>query len=301
MDLPSNLTYFNHLMDVFAPWTWYVMAAAWGAVWGSFGNVVIVRLPERRSVVRPSSHCPECKAPIAWYDNVPVVSWIALRGRCRRCGWRIPLRYPLVEAGSTALAVMAMGRLLGAPPEHLPMFLSTFFVHFAFLWALLVLAVIDLRTMLLPDMITLPGMTLGLAFVLLTDRDAAMYHALAAAGSYLVVLVLFVLLYRLIARREGMGMGDAKLLAMIAALLGWKAAAFSLVGGAVLGLAINLPVLASRAGKRGQDGKEASVLRTQLPFGPMLSLAATVYFFSGERIMAAYYALVDRIVLSFMG
>ncbi|MBW2261143.1 MAG: prepilin peptidase [Deltaproteobacteria bacterium] len=288
-----------------APWTWYVLAAAWGAIWGSFGNVVIHRLPARKSVVRPSSACPDCGKVIRWYDNVPVLSWIALRGRCRRCGWRIPIRYPLVELGSTLLSVMAVRSLLAGGPDELPLFLSTFFIHFAFLWALLVLAVIDLRTMLLPDAITLPGVMLGLTFVLVTDRTRVLENAIASAGAYLVVLVFFVLLYRLVAKREGMGMGDAKLLAMIAALMGWKGAVFSLVGGAFLGLLVNLPVLVLRRkddGGSGQDGEEEerSVLRAQLPFGPMLSLAAALYFFWGEEIVATYYGVVDRIVLSFM-
>ncbi len=292
-------------MAEIAPWTWYAFAAAWGAIWGSFGNVVIHRLPERRSVVRPSSACPDCGKAIGWYDNIPVLSWIALRGRCRSCGWRIPIRYPLVELGSALLALMAVRSLLAAEPEQLPLFLSTFFIHFAFLWALLVLSVIDLRTMLLPDAITLPGVMLGLTFVLVTDRMSVLEHALASAGAYLVVLVFFVLLYRLVAKREGMGMGDAKLLAMIGALLGWKGAVFSLVGGAFLGLLVNLPVLAMRGGRKekaeeeGED-QEHSLLRAQLPFGPMLSLAAALYFFWGEEIVNGYFGLVDRIVMSFM-
>jgi len=284
-----------------APWTWYAFATAWGAIWGSFGNVVIHRLPEKKSVVRPSSACPDCGTAIRWYDNIPVLSWIALRGRCRSCGWRIPVRYPLVEAGSALLALLAVRGLLVDGPDTLPLFLSSFFIHFAFLWALLVLSVIDLRTMLLPDAITLPGIMVGLTFILITDRMSVLEHALASAGSYVVVLLFFVLLYRLVARREGMGMGDAKLLAMIGALLGWKGAVFSLVGGAFLGLVVNLPVLLlrGRGADRQEDG-ERSVLRMQLPFGPMLSLAAALYFFWGERIVGVYYATIDRIVVSFM-
>jgi leader peptidase (prepilin peptidase)/N-methyltransferase len=157
--------------------------------------------------------------------------------------------------------------------------------------------------MLLPDAITLPGVMVGLTFVLITDRMSVLEHALASAGAYVVVLVFFVLLYRFVAKREGMGMGDAKLLAMIGALLGWKGAVFSLVGGAFLGLVVNLPVLLLRGRGADGDGEEdgqRSVLRTQLPFGPMLSLAAALYFFWGETIVSVYYATVDRIVVSFM-
>jgi leader peptidase (prepilin peptidase)/N-methyltransferase len=287
-----------------APWTWYLFAGAWGAVWGSFGNVVIVRLPARRSVVRPASHCPECKKPIRWFDNIPVLSWLVLQGRCRSCGTRISPMYPLVEAASAALAVLVAWKLLDAGPEHLSLFLSGFLVEFAFLWALLILAVIDLRTMLLPDLITLPGVMLGLTYVLLTNREVVLWHALASAGAYLLVLLVFVLLYRMLARREGMGMGDAKLLAMIAAFTGHRGALFALVGGAVLGLLVNLPVLLTRRRRepdKEESDDETSVLRTQLPFGPMLSLAASLYYFWGERIVQGYYALVDRIVVSFMG
>ena len=151
--------------------------------------------------------------------------------------------YPLVEAASAALAVLVAWKLIDAGPEHLSLFLAGFLVEFAFLWALLVLAVIDLRTMLLPDLITLPGVMLGLTYVLLTNREMVLWHALASVGAYLLVLVFFVLLYRMLARREGMGMGDAKLLAMIAAFTGHRGALFALVGGAVLGLLVNLPVL----------------------------------------------------------
>jgi len=286
-------------MPEVAPWAIHLVAGAWGAIWGSFGNVVIVRLPEKRSIVRPASHCPECKKEIRWYDNIPIASWILLRGRCRHCGWHIPLHYPLVEAGSALLAVMVVRRLLAPGPDDLTVFLSSFFVQFAFLWALLVLSVIDLRTMLLPDAITLPGVILGLAFVLLTEPGKVLEHALASAGAYLAILLLFVLLYRLVAKREGMGMGDAKLHAMIGAMLGWKGVLFSLVGGAALGLVLNLPVLL--AGKASRpEGEAPSIFRTQLPFGPMLSLAAFLFFFWGERILGLYYSLVDRIVVSFM-
>lgn len=285
-------------MTALAPWTWQVLAVAWGAIWGSFGNVVIHRLPERKSVVRPASHCPGCKKAIQWYDNIPVISWIVLRGRCRYCGWRIPIRYPLVELISASLALLVMRALVTDGQEDLLVFVCGFLFGFAFLWALLVLSVIDLRTMLLPDAITLPGVLMGLIYVFVMNREEFLWNAVAVAGSYLTVLLLFVLLYRLIAQREGMGMGDAKLLAMIAAFTGWKGAVFSLVGGAVLGLVFNLPVLvARRKGKEGED----SLLRSQLPFGPMLSLAALLYFFWGERIVSTYYGLVDRIVFSFMG
>jgi leader peptidase (prepilin peptidase)/N-methyltransferase len=286
-------------MQSLAPWTWQLLAVVWGAIWGSFANVVIHRLPERKSVVRPSSHCPECSKPIQWFDNIPVASWLALRGRCRHCGWRIPARYPLVEAISASIALLVMREMLGRADAGLPLFLSGFLVEYAFLWALLVLSVIDLGTMLLPDAITLPGILVGLIYVFVVRRDDFLWNAVAVAGSYLVVLLFFVLLYKLIAKREGMGMGDAKLLGLIAALTGWKGAAFALVGGAVLGLLVNLPVLIMRG--RGGGEEKDRVLRAQLPFGPMLSLAAFLYYFWGDRIVGAYYGLVDRIVLSMMG
>jgi leader peptidase (prepilin peptidase)/N-methyltransferase len=295
--------------DLLTPWLWHLFAALWGAIWGSFGNVVIHRLPEGMSVVRPSSRCPECGRPIRAVENIPVLSWVLLRGRCRGCGVRIPVRYPLVELGSTLLAVLVMRSLVGGEASSLSMFLSTFFVHFAFLWALLVLSVIDLRTMLLPDAITLPGIVLGLAFTLVAHREMALANALAVVGAYLTVWLVFVVGYRMVAGREGMGMGDAKLLAMIAALLGWKGALFSLVAGALQGLLLNLPFLVRRHEPDGisdepqgsGDGAQAMrLLRSQVPFGPMLSLAAMEYFFLGDRIIAAYYGLVDSLVARFV-
>ncbi len=292
--------------DVIPVWAIHATAAAWGAIWGSFGNVVACRLPEGGSLVRPASHCPSCKTPIVWYDNIPVVSWVALRARCRHCGGRISPMYPFVELGSAALAVMAMRQVLASEPDGLPLLLSTFFVHFAFLWALLVLSVIDLRTMLLPDAITLPGIVVGLAYTLVAQREQALVNGLSVIGSYLGVWLLFVVGYRLAARREGMGMGDAKLLAMIAGLMGWKGALFSLVAGAFQGLLINLPALIRRHAEAGRatSGGEAepamAVMRMQIPFGPMLSLAAFEFFFWGDDILSAYFALVDRAVAGFM-
>jgi len=329
--------------EIWPGWTWQVLAVAWGAIWGSFGNVVIARLPERRSIVRPASHCPECETPIRWFDNVPVLSWIVLRGRCRKCGWRIPVRYPLVEAACAALAWLAMRRLLLLGEEEMPLFATTFMIHFAFLWALLVLTVIDLRTMLLPDAITLPGIVVGLTFVLIVDRENVLWHALSSAGVYLFIYVFFVLLYRLIAKREGMGMGDAKLLAMVGALLGPQAVIFTLVAGALQGLVVNIPfLLLSRRGRgdeqaggrqegtldgdgdgdeHGEEDEETpeeepeppqtgpgeetrvvdAVLRTQVPFGPMLSLAAFEYFFWGEALINWYYETVDVMLASGAG
>lgn len=307
--------------DVLPTWAWYVIAGVWGAIWGSFGNVVIHRLPEGMSVVRPASHCPSCKKPIRGYDNIPVLSWLLLRGRCRHCGVRIPVRYTLVEAASAALAVMTMYSVLGQRIEGLPLFLSSFLVYFAFLWALLVLSVIDLKTMLLPDAITLPGIVVGLTFTLVANRDQALPNGLAVIGSYLTVWIFFVLGYRLLTKREGMGMGDAKLLAMIGALLGWKGALFALVGGALQGLLINLPFLLRRqineaqessdetqtsegeeddTDAREQDDEAMSVLRSQVPFGPMLSLAALEYFFWGEEVIAWYFSVVDGLVARFI-
>jgi leader peptidase (prepilin peptidase)/N-methyltransferase len=293
------------------PW-WFLatLAASWGAVWGSFATVIIWRLPRQESIVRPGSHCPACLGPISWYDNIPVLSWLMLRGRCRHCGGRISPVYPVVELVSILLALAALNESFDQAGS-VPLQLTRFFIDFTFFWSLLVVSIIDIKTMLVPDIITLPGIVLYLTYNMLFAREKALFIALAVVGAYLGVFLLFNFLYRLLLGVEAMGMGDAKLLAMIAALTGWKGALFALVAGAAQGILVNTPILvykrrkssgasAPPAGTPGGETAPAAqktILRTQVPFGPMLALGALEFVLWGDRIIGVYIAAADRIAM----
>ena len=240
-----------------------------GAIVGSFLNVCIARLPERRSIVRPPSHCPRCETPIAWYDNIPVLSYLALRGRCRACAARISSIYPVVEVITGALAVALWWRL-GATPA--------FGGYFVFAAALVTITFIDLDHRIIPDVISLPGIAVGLAvsFVspLVTPLDAFI-GALAGGGVLLAIAVG----YEAIRGHEGMGGGDIKLLAMIGAFLGWQSLFVTLMVASIVGSIIGVAVML----RQGADAKLA------IPFGPFLACGALVYLFFGDRILAFYF------------
>lgn len=248
-------------------WFALTVTAAYGLVIGSFLNVVIHRLPRGMSVVRPRSSCPHCGAPIAWYDNLPVLSYLALRGRCRHCRAPIALRYPLVEVATAALLVAVSLRfgasLAGAEAA-------------VFALLLLPLGVIDLEHHLLPDWLTLPGIALGLAFSAaggLVTVGNALVGALLGAALPLLVIVL----YRLIRGVEGMGLGDVKLLAMIGGFLGWRGVLLTLCLGACAGAAVGVGLVAAGRGRAD----------TELPFGTFLAAAALLVLFFGNRLMVA--------------
>jgi len=221
-----------------------VMAALFGLAIGSFLNVVIWRLPRGESLMRPPSHCPGCDQPIRWYDNVPVLSWLLLKGRCRRCGTRIALRYPLVEAATATLFVLAAWRYAG----HLP----TIALVAVALAALLAISVIDWDHKIIPDRITKPGIAIAIALAPATvlhppawiegasPAVGAWLHALAGAAAGAGVILLIRFMGELVFRKEAMGLGDVKLLALIGALVGPVAVLYALilacVGGAVIGI-----------------------------------------------------------------
>jgi leader peptidase (prepilin peptidase)/N-methyltransferase len=235
-----------------------------GLVIGSFLNVVIARLPERRSLWAPASACPGCGNAIAWYDNVPVLSFAALGGRCRACAAPISWRYPLVEALTAVLFGLAWIVFGG----HLVDFLSAAVL----LAALVAITVIDLRYQIIPDAITLPGVLAGVLASLASHRVSWFDSAggmLVGAGLFVAVIVL---------SRGGMGGGDLKLGAMLGAFLGWKALLVALFVAIVLGGASALALLAS--------GKFAR--KDAIPFGPFLALGGAVALFWGDAFVAWY-------------
>jgi len=245
-----------------------IFAFLFGAVVGSFLNVCIYRLPKEESIVAPRSRCPACQSPIHALDNIPLLSFALLRGRCRACGASIPWRYPLVEALTGilfALTVVRFGVTLQAA------------VLLTFLAGLIVISFIDLDHQIIPNVITLPGIPLGLLTGLLF-RDPPLLDRLigALAGAGFLYLVLFYggVLYG----QEAMGEGDLNLIAMVGAFLGWKAVIVTILVGCLVGSVLGLSLIALRRLGRHQH----------IPFGPFLSLGAVVALFWGDRLIAWY-------------
>ncbi len=242
-------------------------AAVLGALFGSFSNVLIHRLPRNLSVVAPRSACPSCRTPIAWYDNVPVLSWLSLRGRCRHCDAGIPLRYPLVELAGAACAVAGILRFgwtldgLGAA---------------VFLLLLLDIALIDWEHMIIPHTLSTAGMAAGLVLAFAgagPGAELAILGLLTGAGSILLVSWS----WKLVRGVAGMGFGDVMLMGMVGTFLGPWGVPAVLFGGAFLGTLWAL--VASRGRLQGQ---------AKLPFGTFLAAAAAVMLLAGEQLTAWY-------------
>ena len=257
-----------------------VYAAVLGLIVGSYLNVVIYRLPLGISTVLPRSRCPGCGAAIRPYDNLPVISWLLLRGRCRSCRAGISWRYPLVEAATAALflaAFLRFGITFEAPAAAL------------FCALMLALAMIDFDHMILPDKITYPGIVLGILLQPLLPWArlwegtwgavaGAAFGALLGAGILLAVWVGWYLLRK----EEGMGLGDVKMLAAIGAFLGWKGVLVSLFFASLSGAVVGLAFMA--LGKLDTGSK--------LPFGVFLALGGLVALFFGEPLVRAYAQLL---------
>jgi leader peptidase (prepilin peptidase)/N-methyltransferase len=240
------------------------LAAVLGAVVGSFLNVVAHRLPRGESLAHPPSRCPSCGAPVKFYDNVPVLSWLLLRGRCRACGEPISRRYPLVEAGTAALCALVVVSA-GADRDA--------WLGLAFVLVLVPIALIDLDHRLIPNKLTLPGAILAVVLVAVTRSDALVEHLIAglAAGGFLLVAA--------IAYPAGMGMGDVKLAALMGLFLGravGPAMFVALIAGSVVGALI----IARKGAKEGR--------KTAIPFGPYLAFGGLVGLFAGDAIVDRY-------------
>ncbi len=243
-----------------------IFAFLFGAVVGSFLNVVILRLPdENQSIVFPASHCPKCSTPLHWYENIPILSYLVLRGKCRTCKEKISIQYPLVE--------LLMGLLSAA------LFLVfgpglAFLFYFLFCAALLVIISIDIHHQIIPDVITLPGILIGFAGSFLHSQISWQQSALGIllGGGILYGIALA---YYLLAKRDGMGGGDIKLLAMIGAFLGWQSLLFVIFASSLLGSIVGIGAMVKQ--KKGG--------RTRIPFGPFLSVAALGWLFFQPYIL----------------
>lgn len=249
-----------------------LFAFLFGLILGSFLNVCIHRIPEGASIVHPPSSCPNCGAPIRFYDNIPLLSYLFLRGKCRHCKKPISLRYPAVEllCGLVSLAlVIRFGPGI------------TYLFSLAFLCALILVSFIDLQHQIIPDVISLPGILVGLGlsftpWALVPWTEAAI-GAAVGGGSLLAISVV----YKVLTGKDGMGLGDVKLLAMIGAWMGWRELPFIILISSLAGILIGGSALL--LAKKG--------LRVRIPFGPFLSLGALILFFFGNDVRTVYFNL----------
>jgi len=242
-----------------------ILTFVFGAVVGSFLNVCIHRIPRGRSIVRPRSHCPVCQKAIAPYDNIPLLSYFILRGRCRHCGTAISPVYPAVEL-LTAVLSLVLFRKFGLSLPYL--------AAFAFSASLVAVTFIDLEHQIIPDVISLPGIPLfaaaGMGIMGLSLSDSLIGILLGGGVLYLVAAG-----YELLKKQEGMGGGDIKLLAMIGGFLGWKSLLFVILVSSLLGAVVGISVILYKKGD----------LKYAIPFGPFLSAAAVLYLFYGETFL----------------
>lgn len=243
------------------------MSALYGAIIGSFLNVVIYRLPLGQSLLRPPSRCRKCSYQLRWFDNIPVFSWLFLKGRCRKCGTGVSWQYPLVELITAALFVLVVWMTPLSPLMAARLILVCI---------LIVLFGIDLEHHILPNSITLPGIAVGLLLSLIAPpgwKDAVIGALLGAGVLYAIAAG-----YYFWRREEGMGMGDVKMLAMIGAFLGWKNVLVTLVLSSFSGAIIGVGMMAFERGG----------MKYALPFGTFLALGALVAMFVGEPFVAWY-------------
>ena len=244
-----------------------------GLMFGSFFNVCIARIPAGESVASPPSRCPTCKTAIKWYDNIPVVSWLLLGGRCRACRSRISVRYPIVEV-VTAVAFTLQGLTYGEDPVLLAS-------RLVLTSALIVLFGTDLDVQRLPNVITLPGIALGIVFSLWTPPGLIAVVVGAALGAGLLLAVRWG--WHRATGVEAMGLGDVKMLAMIGAFLGWRQVFVTLFLASIAGALIGI----SLAVVRGRS------MQSRLPFGTFLALAAYVASITGEPLLQWYLGMME--------
>jgi leader peptidase (prepilin peptidase)/N-methyltransferase len=266
-----------------------------GAVVGSFLNVVIARVPKGESIVSPGSRCPRCGKEIAWYDNLPIASWLILRARCRNCGQPISARYPVVELLAGVLAV-AIVRQAG------PTWVALGF--FALTSALVALAYIDLDTWLLPHQITWPLLAAGLASPLWNRSLTWLSSAIGAAAGF-AFFAIIALFGEKVLKRETMGWGDVWLLSAIGAWLGWQALfpviMLSALQGSIIGIVMLLVAPREPAPQEAEKEKESESdadwvpPRHAVPYGPFLALAALEHLLAGNRLAAVWDFFLRRL------
>lgn len=239
-----------------------------GCCFGSFYNVLIHRLPAQESIVRPGSHCPRCSHPISFYDNIPLISYAILRGKCRYCGERISLRYPLVEGLTGALALLLFLNC-GLTPQ--------FFIDCILVSLLIIITFIDVDTYTIPDALSVPGIAAGFALSFFAMRlswlDSLIGIFLGGGAFYLIAVG-----FEYFRHKEGLGGGDIKLLAMIGAFLGWPGVVLTVLAASLIGTVVGVVII-----WRSRKGLDA-----RIPFGPFLACGAVLYLFWGQAFYRWY-------------
>jgi len=245
-----------------------LLVAVFGLMIGSFLNVCISRLPRGASVAFPGSHCPSCGAAIRWYDNIPVISYVALNGRCRSCRGSISFRYPMVEV-TTGVAFAVQAMVAGDDPVRLA-------VRLVFTALLIVLFGTDLETQRLPNVLTVPGIALGALFSVWMPPGLIASLTGAALGGGILLGLRW--LWRRFTGVNAMGLGDVKMLAMIGAFLGWQQVWLVLLLASLSGSVLGIALIAFRA----------KTMKSRLPFGTLLAVAAFIASVAGERLLTWY-------------
>jgi leader peptidase (prepilin peptidase)/N-methyltransferase len=242
-----------------------------GLIVGSFSNVCIYRIPRNESIVFPGSHCPNCRTNILPLDNIPLLSYILLKGRCRNCGSKISIQYPVVEF-LTGLVYLIIYLTYGLSIQSL--------VYIILVSALIIIAFIDLQEQIIPDVISLPGIVIGLILSFIVPYISFINSALGAlAGGGMILIIAWV--GSIIFKKEAMGGGDVKLTAMIGAFLGWRYTIISLFLGFFLGALTGIVLIMTRIKKR-EDA---------IPFGPFIVLGSIITLLWGEKIIAWYIGI----------
>ncbi|MCM8821212.1 MAG: prepilin peptidase [Candidatus Omnitrophica bacterium] len=256
-----------------------------GACFGSFANVCIYRMPRNKSIVFPGSFCPKCRHAIYWYDNIPILSYILLGGRCRYCKKNISSRYPIIEIITGVLTLLLFQKFWAAG------YYCEFLFYFVFTLGLIIISGIDFETFLVPDIIVLPLIPLGLLGALLCENffipQSGSYIALTRffyslsgvlTGAFLVLFLMII--GRIVWKKEAMGGGDLKLLAAIGAFLGWKGVFLSIFFGSILGTVISVALIYSKK-KKWDD---------YVPFGPYLAIGAVLaMLYKGNYFLSLYF------------
>lgn len=254
-----------------------IFAGLFGLTLGSFLNVCIYRIPENKSIISPPSSCPSCGNKIRFYDNIPVISYIILLGRCRHCKESISIGYPLIEVITCLLSIALITRY-----NLINNNLSQYFIFLIFTSALIVISFIDLRHQIIPDVISIPGIVAGLIISFFSTHITwydSMIGIIGGGG----VLYLFAVIFEFLAKKEGMGGGDIKLLAMMGAWMGWKSIIFIILVASLIGSILG--TIALLVSKKG--------LRARIPFGPFLALGALIYLFFGKEIITWYLNILS--------
>lgn len=318
------------LLEDFPPWFIRVFGTVMGLLWGSFLNVVIYRVPAGLSVVKPPSHCPACKKPVAAYDNIPVISWLILRGKARCCGTPISPRYPAVEAACGLLALAIVEWIILPLPGGTPFEkgLAIFGANLALVLGLIAATFIDLEHLYIPDSITLGATVIGFATASFRPPLGFVESGIGAIVGFMIVWFPFDFLYRKIRKKTGMALGDAKLVMAAGAWFGVQGAFITLVLGAIQGTLFAIFSMVFYGGVEESEAvekekaeilaaidalpdeeKEAALkeleqdplfeesdeggMGARIAFGPFLALAMLEYLFFGEWFMEHYFKWVQ--------